>query len=69
MIAKVPTIRVLVDCQCGQQISFYPATDVVRFLVQHNAPDTLPIHTERCRNCRTVVAVTVKDVGWRSRAA
>lgn len=68
MIARVPTIRAVIACPCGQAISFYVATDAVRFLVQHAAPESLAISTERCRNCRTVVAVTLKDVGWRSAA-
>jgi hypothetical protein len=63
------TIRALLDCQCGQRITFYVGVALVSFLVKHEAPGNTMICTERCRNCRTVVAVTVKDVGWRTKVA
>jgi len=65
----IPTVRVVLLCRCGQPISFYVAIENVRFYVTHQAPIGLPITTERCRNCRGVVACRVGDVNWRKDAA
>lgn len=66
-VVKVATVRTVVDCRCGNPISFYPATEAVSFLVKMEAPADLPICTERCRSCRSIVPLTLEKVGWRVR--
>ena len=58
-----PDVPLVKPCRCpGRRIPVRLSSDVLARLVVSDLPDAQPVLTYRCRDCRTVVHLTLGDL-------